>query len=64
MTELIKQYIAAHPGTIVFALGFVATAFASTMPDHRPKNLDDLWAWGREFVRQVFNAKRPTQPNP
>lgn len=64
MTELVKQYVAAHPGTIVFVLGFVATAFASTMPDHRPKTLDDMWSWAREFVRQVSNAKRPTTPNP
>ncbi len=64
MSELLKQYIIAHPAAIVFAAGFGFTAFASTMPDHRPKTLDDMWTWAREFTRQVSNAKRPTAPNP
>jgi hypothetical protein len=58
------QYVLAHPATDTIVLGVMGTAFASTFPDQRPKTLDDLWAWIRDFVHQLANAKRPTQPKP
>jgi len=60
MTEKVWQYVVAHSTAIVVAAGFVGTAFASTVPENRPKTLDDLWNWMRDFVHQLSNAKHPT----
>lgn len=64
MSHLLLQYVAAHPGTDTLVLAVIGTAFASTVPEQRPKTLDDFWAWFRDFVHQLANAKRPTQVKP
>lgn len=57
---MIEKYILEHPAAAVMVLSIVGTAFASTFPENRPKNLDDLWAWISGFVHQIGNA-RPTK---
>lgn len=64
MTGLIERAIAAHPTECMLIVGILGTAFASTFPEKRPKNLDDWWSWVRDFVHQLANAKRPTISQP
>lgn len=61
---MIQQYIVAHPTTCMLIASILGTAFASTLPEKRPKTLDDWWAWFRDLVHQVGNSRRPTIPNP
>lgn len=56
------KFMADNRATLITIAAFVGTAFASTVPEERPKSLDDFWAWFRDFVHQVGNAKRPTVP--
>jgi hypothetical protein len=58
------KFILENKTAIVLGAGWLGSAFVSTLPDQRPKTLDDMWAWGKEFIHQVGNAKRPTQPKP
>lgn len=60
MSEFIQQYVLAHPGICIAALAFAGTAFSSTLPEKRPTTMDDWWQWGRDFVHQIANARRPT----
>lgn len=53
------QAVQAHAGVVILCAGAVAVAFASTMPEHRPKTLDDYWAWARDFTRQIASTTRP-----
>lgn len=48
----------------IMSAGWAGTAFTSTIPEKCPRTIDDWWAWGREFLHQLSNAKRPTIPNP
>jgi len=58
------QFVQVHWASIGVAALFVWTAFASTVPDERPQDLDDLWRWFRDFVRQAGNSHRPMLPKP
>jgi len=58
----IEQLILSHKAEDIFAVGFLGTAIASTWPEQRPKTLDEYWAWLRDLVHQLGNAKRPTKP--
>lgn len=64
MARQLVQYAIAHSGSLTFALGFAVTAISSTWPEQRPKTLDDFWAWGRDFIHQVSNQRRPTITKP
>jgi hypothetical protein len=62
MMGFIKQYVLSHPAVLIAVIGFAGTAFSSTLPEKRPKTMDDWWQWARDFVHQIANARRPAPP--
>jgi thioesterase domain-containing protein len=56
------QAVTSHPGTATLVAGVLGTAFASTVPEERPKTLDEWWAWFRDIIRQIGNARHPSLP--
>lgn len=62
--SLLVKLVLDHPATALMVAGWIGTALTSTIPAKAPRTVDEWWNWGREFVHQVSNAKRPTPPNP
>lgn len=52
-------YLWEHKATVLFAAAMAFSAVTVTMPEQRPKSLDDFWTWFRDASHQFGNAKIP-----
>jgi hypothetical protein len=58
------QAVASHKAVATLVAGMLWTAFASAVPEKRPKTFDDWWTFFHDIVTQLGNARRTSLPKP